>query len=267
MKEGLYAVYRRTGSQGAPMEQAIRVCGNRVEIRSGRAGEATEMLRVFRNSCLAKSPWSEMKWRRCEWLRDGYALVGYAECEDGHLRVRHRVEPAPPEAQPNDEGLSLHWGTTAPFDLRRLEDTILDTAKALRQAGLVAAARTIHVDAWCGLCIETPNRLWAIRLQPDGALTEVGEQQNAARLLKADGPAPLLALMRIERDFPGAVEFLWLEQSDAWRLEPEIRADDPYLGEAVGPFEETVRVARALGLCPAAAPLMCRQDGPAPLWF
>ena len=133
---------------------------------------------------------------------------------------------------------------------------------------------TATADARCGLSVETPNRHWMVRLQPNGVLTEVGRdaaptRAESGRLLTADGTVPFLALMRIEREFPGAVRFVWVEQTDAWTVKPKLEAGDPYLGSDAGKFGETVRIAIELGLHPSAAGRCVngRDSGPPPLWF
>ena len=171
-----------------------------------------------------------MQWRCARWVGDGYTLIGYGRYKDGRLRLTHEAEPVPPQAQPKDEGLALHWCTTRGFEPAELEPVLGGIASMLNGAGV-----TVTADARCGLSVETPNRHWMIRLQPNGVLTEVGRdaaptRAESGRLLTADGTVPFLALMRIEREFPGAVRFVWVEQTDAWTVEPKLEAEDPYLG-------------------------------------
>ncbi|MCY3731976.1 MAG: hypothetical protein OXF98_11595 [Rhodospirillaceae bacterium] len=83
-----------------------------------------------------------------------------------------------------------------------------------------------------------------------------------------DGTVPFLALMCIEHEFPGAVRFVWVEQTDAWTVEPKLEAGDPYLGSDAGQFGETVRIATELGLRARVQVAMNGHDGGAPpLWF
>ena len=92
MNEELYAVYRRTnpgpgGARGGGSDTNSRQTG----LRSAEGGPARRRKWIGFSATVVsdKSPWSEMQWRRSQWIRDGYTLVGYAECEDGRLRVRH----------------------------------------------------------------------------------------------------------------------------------------------------------------------------------
>ena len=56
-----------------------------------------------------------MQWRCARWVGDGYSLIGYGLYKDGRLRLIHEAEPVPPQAQPKDEGLALHWCTDEEF--------------------------------------------------------------------------------------------------------------------------------------------------------
>ena len=198
----------------------------------------------------------------------GYRLVGYGAYENDRLQVIHEAERAPPEAEPEDNRLALHWSATAVLAAQPLEEALIDIAKALRDEGVVAAAQSRYVEGYSGLVVEVKNRTWSLRLQPTGELTEVGQQRSAARLLTADGTVPFLVLLRIEQVFPGSIEFIWLEQGDAWAVQPEVAPDDPYLGNALGPFEKTLQVAHALGLVYSRTSLIEGTDsGPAPIWF
>ena len=270
MERGLFTVYRKVlDGSDAVTEQAIRLCDNHVEIRRGRAEEATSLAQIPRKECLGNCPWREMKWRRTAWVAEGYRLVGYGTYENDRVQMVHETDPVPPEAQPRDERLSLHWGTNALLTAQPLEDALFDIAKALRSEDVSASVQSRYVEGWTGLTVETDNRAWALKLQPTGELTEVGQQEMGARLLVADGTVPLLVLMRIEDLFPGSIEFVWLEQSDAWLVEPAVARDDPHLGDAVAPFEKTLRVAAALDLLLARAELLGEgtKGDPEPTWF
>lgn len=267
MNEELFAVFRRRRDGQTECEQAIRMCDERVEIRAGRTGEATALTQVTRDNCWANNPWQEMKWRRNEWIRQGFRLIGYGEYVHDRLRLVHELEAVPEAAQPRDGRLALHWGTNTTFAAGALEDTFLDIARALRDEGIRVVTRSLYVDGYTGLCVETPNRTWALRLQPTGVLTEAGQQSNAARLLAADGTVPFLVLLRIEQVFPGSLEFVWIEQCDAWAVQPRLAPDDPYLGEAAGPFEKTLRVARAIGMIPEARVSIADPQDDRPIFF
>lgn len=266
-----YMIYRR--DQDVVWDRAIGIWGEEVRIRTGRAGEVTHLDRVTRNNCLQNDPWQEMQWRCVQWVGDGYTLIGYGSCQDGRLRLIHQAEPVPPQAQPKDDRLALHWRTTRSFEPDELEPVLRGIASKLGSAGVTATAHEMLVDGRCDLSVETPNRHWMIRLQPNGVLTEVGRDSapvrpESGRLLVADGTVPVLALMRIERAFPGAVRFVWVEQTDAWTVEPKLEAGDPCLGSAAGQFGETVRIATELGLRPRVQVVVDGLDsGTAPLWF
>ena len=266
-----YMIYRR--DHDVVWDRAIRIFGEEVRIRTGRAGGGTHLDRVTGNNCMQHDPWQEMQWRCAQWVNEGYTLIGYGSCRNGRLRLIHQAEPVPPQAQPKDDGLALHWRTTRGFEPDELEPVLRGIASVLNGAGLTAAAHSMPVDGRCDLSVETPNRHWMIRLQPNGVLTEVGRDSapvrpQSGRLLVADGTVPFLALMRIEREFPEAVRFVWVEQTDAWTVEPKLEPGDPYLGSAAGQFGETVRIATELGLQPGVRVVADGQDsGAGPLWF
>ena len=266
MNERLYMIYRRKRPDGKESDRAIRVQAEGVEVRGGHTGEETKFLHVPRDNCLNKDPWAEMRWRRNHWVRDGYIRVGYGEYPDGRLQMVHEVETTAPEEQPKDTALALHWAANGYYAHDKLEELFLDIAKALKATGHVVGARSLYANGWTGLSVETPNRLWTIRQQPDGTLTAAGED-GAARLLEADGVVPVLVLMRIAREFPGTIEFLWLEQCDAWRVRPMLVPTDPYLGMGAGPYEDTLRVAEALGLCPTISLLANKVENDQPIVF
>ena len=268
MEEGLFTVYRREVGEDGPREMAVRLKTTGVEIRSGRADETTALTRIAQRQCLGENPWRELQWRRNEWLRKGFRMVGYGEYVDDRVRLIQEAEPVPPDAEPKNQRLALHWSATGLFEVGQLEDTMLEIAKGLRGIGIGASAQSRYVEGWTGLSVETPNRTWKLRVQPTGLLTEAGQQAVAAELLAADGTAPFLVLLRIEQVFPGALEFVWLEQSDAWRVQPKLAPDDPYLGTAVGPFEKTLQVAEEVRLIPPP-PLLAEgtESDPVPTWF
>ena len=266
MNERLYAVYRREGDESAEGARGIRVYDESVEVRYGNAGKATGYQEISRQECLNKDPWAEMRWRRSQWIMSGFVRVGYGDYPRGQLRMLQAAETAVPQQQPKDPALALHWAANRHFAPAALDDLLLDIARALRDTGHVVGARSLYVDGWCGLSVETPNRLWTIRRQGDGMLAEAG-QDGASRLLEGDGVVPFLVLMRIEREFPGAIEFVWLEQSDAWRVQPKLARSDPYLGDPVGPYVDTLRVAEALGLCPTITLLANEVENDHPIVF
>ena len=267
MDEELFAVYRRTRDEDTDCDRAIRMRDDGVEIRAGRTGQATALTQVRRENCWANDPWREMKCRCNEWIRQGFRLIGYGGYVDGRLRLVHELEAAPQDAKPKDARLALHWGTNAAFSAGALEDTFLDIAKALRRENIPAGVRSRYVEGHTGLWVETPNRTWSLRLQPTGVLSEAGQQGNAARLLAADGTVPFLVLLRIEQVFPGSLEFVWIEQTDAWAVQPTLAPDDPYLGEAAGPFERTLRVAQAIGVIPEAQVSIAGSQDDRPIFF
>ena len=270
MERGLFTVYRKMlDGSDAEMEWAIRLCEDHVDIRRGDAEEATVLTPVTKKECLGSCPWREAKWRRTAWMADGFRLVGYGTYENDRVQMVHETDPVPPEAQPRDERLSLHWGTNALLSAEPLEDALFDIAKALRSEDVSASVQSRYVEGWTGLTVDTDNRTWALKLQPTGELTEIGQQEMGARLLVADGTVPLLVLMRIEDLFPGSIEFVWLEQSDAWLVEPTVAREDPHLGDAVAPFEKTRQVAAALELLLVRAELLGEgaKGDLEPTWF
>ena len=266
MNEGMYAVYRSKREDGTRCQRGIRVHDDRVEIRAGETGAGLELIQLSREDCLNEDPWTEMRWRRSQWISEGFVRVGYGDCPNGWLNTLYEVGTADLEAEPKDEKVALHWAAPRHFRPVAIEGLFLDLAKALENTGHVVAAEILHSGGRCGLNVETPNRLWTIRRRPDGLLAEAGKD-GAARLFKADGVVPFLVLMRIEREFPGTIEFFWLEQSDAWRVQPNLSPSDPYLGERAGPYQDTLRVAEALGLRPATGLLANEVENDHPIFF
>ena len=277
MTEGLFTVFRRRSEPDLEQDEAIRLQNGHVEIRTGRTGEVTGFTRLPQANYWDNSPWREMQWRQSACVRDGYHLAGFGEYVDNRLRMVYEAGPVAPEVTPKDDRPLLHWSALGTLSAERLERVFFAIAKRLRGAGVAARAESRLVFGWTGLSIDTPNRTWTLRLTPTCVLTEAGQQDSAARLLAADGTVPVLVLRRIEQEFPGSLEyvgvklpglsrlstrrpfraaspgFIWLEHAESWHVQPKLALDDPYLGEAVGRFGETVKAARAIGVIPRAS--------------
>ena len=277
MTEGLFTVFRRKSEPDLEQDKAIRLRKGHVEIRAGRTGEVSGFTRLPQASYWDNSPWREMQWRQSACVRDGYHLAGFGEYVDNRLRMVHEAEPVAPGITPKDDRILLLWSVLGTQSAERLERLFFAIAKRLRGAGVAAQAESRLVFGWPGLSIDTPVRTWKLRLTPTGVLTEAGQQDSAARLLAADGTVPVLVLRRIEQEFPGSLEYvgveqpslsqlatrrpcraalpgiIWLEHAESWHVQPKLALDDPYLGEAVGRFGETVKAARAIGVIPRAS--------------
>ena len=117
-----------------------------------------------------------------------------------------------------------------------------------------------------GLVVETLTGEWAISLQPNGTLTDRG-RTGPGRVPPAAGTLPMVALLRIEREFPGTLEFVWNSNRSPLRLEPEVDPEDEWLGTTVGRWDDTVAAAGAVGLIPAQVLREQERDGPTPMWF
>ena len=105
---------------------------------------------------------------------------------------------------------------------------------------------------------------WRLDRLSDGRFGERAPQ-GVATVYERDGTVPILVLKRIVREFPGSVRFAWREPDESQVVAPQVARTEHWLGAHVAPFEETLRVARALGVSPAQPVLAAGAVAPEPI--
>lgn len=260
--ERLFSVYRREDGPGKrPMEWAAREDGDKIEVWAGVSGDTVQRVH---GSASVWGSFDEISGRK---VREGYVLVGYGDYPDGRLRLLYAWDP---EAERKVPAGTLHWVSCKAVERSAFEALTERMAEGLTRVGVSAHAPNARGGGRPGLAVETLEGEWAIRLQPDGALTERG-RTGPGRVTPAQGTLPTVAMLRIERAFPGSIAFVWTSghttsRRTALRMHPEVVPHDTWLGTAAGRFEDTERAAKAVGLFPGLLPVE-ERGGPKPIWF
>ena len=256
--ERLFSVYRLEDDTGKPpMEWAAREDGDKIEVYAGISGRTSR--RVYGSASVWGS-FDEISQRKTQ---EGYVLVGFGDYPDGRLRLLYEWDPERERKVPVG---TLHWVASKTVEQAPFEALMERILEGLTRIGVSAHMPGSRDGERPGLAVETPTGEWAISLQPNGELTDRG-RSGPGRVPPAAGTLPMVTLLRIEREFPGTLEFVWTSRRTALRLEPEVVPEDSWLGTSAGRFEDTVTAAEAVGLIPGRVLRMQEQDGPKPMWF
>lgn len=255
--EKTYQVYRRLDNEREGLDWAIRHNGEQLTVRYGPTGEETRQFSIPSRLCKDGKPWKERGEHTKQRLRDGYVSIGVGRFPSARLELVERAR---------SDSLALHWETVQPLTRRRVSELMADVHEGLRRSGFQPVHIREGLNGEPGLVLQLATRLWKLGRLPDGRLGE-RDQSGIARVSLADGTVPVLVLMRIAREFPDTVRMTWREPDESQVIAPRIEKDDYWLGRHVAPFDETRRVARALGLGPEQKLLVAGASVPEPLWF
>ena len=254
MKENLFRVYRRGDEPATSMDWAIRLTDSGVEVRAGPTDRPAPLTEVPAQSCPGGDPQREMDKRIAQKIEDGYRPMGQGSYPGGRLAITR------PEPQVGDE---LYWEVAKPLPQKRLRKVLTQLGEDLHalngQAALVTENDGKNV---IGVLVPTPGGEWAFGQNSHGGLHADG--RGGGVVSRAQGRVPVLALMRMAREFPGSVAFA---DGRAEAVTLQLRADDPWVGRAAGPIEETQALATALGLCPAAQVVVSKLEEDRPIFF
>ena len=259
MSNHLYKVYRRGETAATSMDWAVQIGADGLLVRFGSTVKPAPLVEVPTVQCIDGDPQKEAEARTQEKLKSGYRWVGHGTYVRGRLVMR------PGEAA-DDLGTQLFWEAKKPLEKKRLLKVIDKIATNLHQAEIpsrlaVTDGANGQGTVVSGLIVDTPDGDWAIGHNDGGGLSEAG--RGGGVITRAQGTLPILVLLRIKREFPQALAFA---DENAEAVTPELAPTDPWLGNVAGPFEGTVAQAAALGLCPAARPLLSDDNEPR-IWF
>ena len=256
--ERLFSVYRRDTDPGKPpMEWAAREDGGEIEICFGVSGRTAERVRG------SVSVWGSFEELSESKAQAGYVLAGFGDYPNDRLRLLYEWDP--------ERNLTVPVGTLNWVACKAIEQAPFEALMERIREGLTGIGVSAHLPGSRdgerpGLVVETLTGEWAISLQPNGTLTDRG-RTGPGRVPPAAGTLPMVALLRIEREFPGTLEFVWNSNRSPLRLEPEVDPEDEWLGTTVGRWDDTVAAAGAVGLIPAQVLREQERDGPTPMWF
>ena len=255
----LYTIYRRLHAVDEGEDRAIGLDDdNNIVTRQGPIDGGTGCWRKPIAACESGMPWRDLHLIAAQWKRDGFARIGTGRC------VERRIELVSRDDVPH---VALNWQAAAAIGAERWAGMMRDIARALHDAGLRARCRQPKVSRpgapW--LDVLTPSGAWRLDRLPDGRFGEHG-RSGVATAYARDCTAPILALMRIELECPGAVEFTWRASGEPQPVRPRVTPTDLWLGKPAAPFGETQRIAAALGVTPAQRLRWNRDDTPS-IWF
>ena len=255
----LYTIYRRLHAVDEGEDRALGLDDDKnIVTRQGPIDASTECRRKPIAACEGGMPWRDLHLIAARWKRDGFARIGTGRC------AQRRIELV---ARDDGPRVALHWQATEAIGTERWTRLMRDIAASLHDAGLRARCRqpkASRSDApW--LDVLTPSGAWRLNRLSNGRFGEHG-RAGVAAVYARDCTAPILVLMLIELECPGAVAFTWRASGEPQPVQPHLTPTDLWLGEPVAPFEETQRIAAALGVTPAQRPRWNRDDTPS-IWF
>lgn len=263
MSKNLYRVFRRGDTAATSMDWAVKTGDEGLSIRYGPSGGLAVLTEVPLKVCADGSAAKEARLRIAQKVKDGYRQIGCADY------VRGRLVLSKDPADADDE---LFWEIRPPqgepLDLESSEKDaawpalIREIVAELIDKGVPARLESPDGKRVAGLTIGTPDGDWAFGLQSGGGLN--ADPRGGGIIRRVHGVAPILVLIRIEREFPGTVTFA---DANARAVDLLISPLDPWVGDAAAAFEHTQSLAAALRLCPAAMPVVIAEDGPQPMWF
>lgn len=257
MSNELYTVYRHLENESEGTDWAMRIREQQLEIRHGPIDEPSTRVCIPARLCHEGTPWKEARLHTDTRLNEGYVRIGLGRFPDDRLALSVRD---------NSAALALHWASRTEVDKEVFSGLLARIKARLRGAGVRAIHSRSGVSGEPGLAVNAPNGVWKINRRSHGRFCE-HNRPGIARVHETDGTVPVLVLMAIERELPGAVRFTWREPDRAQTVAPQVTETDYWLGEHVAPFGDTRRVAHALGLGPAQQWIIGGEDDPSPLWF
>ena len=254
MKENLYRVYRRGDEPGRSVDWAIRATDSGIEVRAGPTDRPATLTEVPAQSCTDGDPQREMDKLIAQKVEEGYRPMGQGSYPGGRLAITK------PEPQVGDE---LYWEVARPIPKKRLRKVLRQLGEDLHALdGRAALVSENDGQDVIGILVPTPDGDWAFGQNSHGGLHADGRGGGLVR--RTQGVVPVLALMRMAREFPGSVTFA---DGHAEAITLQLKADDPWVGRAAGPIDETQALATALGLCPAAQVVVSKLEEDRPIFF
>lgn len=257
MSNNLFRVYRRGDDPATSRDWAVRATDTAVEIRTGQTARPATLTVIPRERCTRGAPDAELDALADRKVAEGFKPVGWGSYPRGKL-VMEREDPV--------AGDELYWEIRRPISNRRLRNTVSSIADDLNSAGLNAALIVESAagggTAPSGVLVTTPAGEWKIGGCEGGGLNKDG--RGGGIIHRADGVLPVLVLMRFAREFP---EFVGFADGRAEEVAPELKADDPWIGEDAGPTDLTQQMATALGLCLSAEVVVNQPDADRPIFF
>lgn len=255
--ETMYTVYRRLDTEDTGEDFSIRVDHDRVEYRSGAIDEPAVHGVIPAERCHEGTPWMEMRRRTNARLDEGFAKIGLGRYEDDQLRLTLRD---------NSATLALHWVARTAVDKARFSAVLQDIKARLRRAGIGAQFSPGGPSGEPALEVSVASGAWRLDRLSDGRFGE-HMRPGIARVYENDGTVGILVLMRIDYEFPDTVQFGWYAPGELQAVRPHVTLNDYWVGAHVVPFQETLRVANALGVGPARRLLVTDAEVPQPVWF
>lgn len=257
----LYNVYRFRGVD----DWSIRVRAHRVEIREGGRNAVATYRAILRVDCHHHDPAAEARRLTDERNAEGYLSLGKGDFPTDCLRLVRGKDP---------ERLDLRWipGRRVPrlgFDqitehLVRLLRAIGIRCDIVPNAGGGVLEMTVSAgQGRLGVYLTSDNRL-------EDAFNTVTRAVPAWL-----GTLPVLLLLYLQEQFPdGLTLTLGPKHRPAnAAAQPRLHRADYWLGDDIAPYDETVRIAKALGLpgtpitTPITLPPLASEGDSPPLWF
>lgn len=255
MSDNLYRVYRQGADPATSMDWAVLATEVGVEIRQGQTDGPARYTEIPLAHCVDGRPDKEAERLVEQKLGHGYEPVGWGEYERGRLIVR-RNEP--------QDGDELTWEVSVPINGRELNALFAEIVTDLHphMTGRIASVVGDDGKTVQGVTMATPGGAWSFGLQEGGGLD--GEGRGTGVVAREQGVAPLLVLLRVDREVPGV---LGIKDREGEPVELELSASDPWLGRSAGPTDETYALATALGLCLGGQVVLNGMENDRPIVF
>ena len=254
----MYTVYRRGFAADASMDWAVHTNEDGIIVRMGPTCRPAPYTVVPAATCIDDDPEKEAAVRTEEKLKAGFRPVGYGVYERGRLVLRAGQGADELEAE-------LYWEAHTAFPPKAFVEAVNVMVGRLARNHVSAALSTRSDEngtALTGLMVHTPDGPWNIGFQKHGGLDSTG--RGGGFIDRAQGAVPILVLMSLAQTFPGTLAFA---DQNGNAVEPALASADPWLGSVAAPFEATVALAAALGLCPGALPMLTDPGDEPAMWF
>ena len=257
----LYDVYRFRGVD----DWSIRVRADRVEIRQGGRNTLAAYRAITRADCLRHDPAAEARRLTEERIAEGCLSIGKGDFPGDCLRLVRGKDP---------KRLDLRWVPGEPVPRSGFEQITGHLVQLLRAIGIRCE---LVPDAGGGvleMTVSAGQGRWGVCLTTDNHLEDPFD--TVTRAIPAwQGTLPVLLLLYLREQFPDGLT-LTLDPKHRpadVAAQPRLHVTDYWLGDEIAPFDETVRIARALGLpgvpapTPIALPPLAGEGDTPPLWF
>lgn len=246
----VYRHFRFQNPDGSSKDWAIGLAEDEdIRIRYGAKGRTVRLHTLAKEAC-SSGVQAEIAARINRNVRKGYVELGEATV-NGRGRLEAVVAPPAPVRL-------LDWELRTPVDRG-------DVLHCLRWIFERMEPLTAHTDVEFiddqGLRGGADEASWSIGYGPGGGLGDDG--RGGGQLSPEQGALPVLVLLVLEREFPGAVAFA---DERAKAVKPRLHISDPYFGNPSVDFDAVVETATALELCLGLVHLNDLGDEQA-VWF